>query len=203
MRTCTHCKVSKPENQFSWQDRQHRWRDSRCKACRASLKRVRTKPKNTRQPYRFPRGLSARMHDHLTRVELAYIAGIIDGEGSICSSQPRSNRAPLSIVVCMIHRPTIEWLHEKCGGGCWRTRTNQANARQSWVWLLKGARSTSLLQRLLPFLRTKRDEAGVALELGRTLWSENVRGRVTAETLIQRQQLGQLLRDLKRREWVA
>ena len=151
--------------------------------------------------YQFPRGLSAAVHDHLTDVELAYIAGLIDGEGCIMSSHPKNNSNPLSLAVTMIHRPTITWLHEKCGGAIRPHTTRQANARQGWTWYLKGVRTYSLLARVASLMHTKADEALVALALGQTFWRDNVQGRVTAETLEMRRRFGQQLRELKRREW--
>lgn len=201
MKTCTRCRKPKTKSEFSWQDSQHRWKDSRCKTCRAELKRLRHKPKNAIKQYKFKRGLSANVHNNLTEEECAYIAGIIDGEGSIWSSQPKNNTKPLTISVTMIHRPTIEWLQKACGGNSAPHRNRQEGVRQAWTWRLGAARATSLLRRVTAYMQTKQEEAFVALDLGATMWNDNVRGKVTEETLTTRKALGQQLRDLKKREW--
>ena len=103
----------------------------------------------------------------------------------------------------MIHRPTIEWLYSICGGRIEIRKSNQPNARQSWAWWLTGVRTASLLRRIVDYMVTKREEAEVALTLASTMWNNNVRGKVTEETLALRQKLGQELRDLKKREWKA
>lgn len=207
MRTCKRCKQELPEASFSWNDATHRHRDLYCKACRAELRRQRYVPRNTTRMHSFANRHGTVFDDtlyaHLTPTECAYIAGLIDGEGSICSSQPRNNNAPLCLHITMVHRPTIEWLDEKLGGNLRRHVTAQRNARTAWTIQLRGARVYFLLKRLLPYMQTKRDEAEVALDLGDSLFTPLVRGRVTAEVLARRQVLGQQLRDLKRREWKA
>lgn len=160
-------------------------------------------PKRAVRQYQFPKGLDQSLYDHLTPTTLAYIGGLIDGEGCIGSSHPLHNRKPLQINVTMIHKPTIEWLWRTCGGSLVGRRSNQKGARQGWSWIIKGVRTYSLLRKILPFMVTKREEAETAIELGATLWTDNVRGQVTEEVLARRRELGQKLRDLKRREWPA
>lgn len=58
-----------------------------------------------------------------------------------------------------------------------------------------------MLHRILPYLITKAEEARVALELAETIFWDQERGEIKAETHERRNELGQKLRDLKRREW--
>ncbi len=101
----------------------------------------------------------------------------------------------------MVHRPTIEWLDEKLGGNLLRHVSRQKPARQAWTIQLRGARTYFLLKRLLPYMVTKQEEADIALDLGESLFSPLVRGRVTEEVRARRAVLGQQLRDVKRKEW--
>lgn len=204
-RKCRRCNCDKQDSEYSWQDKSHHWRDVYCHGCRAELRRLHRKPRCTVRPGIYPCGLGQKQnhHDHLTDTELAYVAGLVDGEGSIWSSYPKTGMRPLALVVSMIHRPTIEWLHGKCGGYVSPRRSNAANARQAWVWHLHGIRSGSLLKRIIPFMVTKREEAEVGLKLWATFWVNQWRGRLTEETVALRRRHGQELRDLKLREWVA
>lgn len=198
---CHFCRTEKPESEFSWYDKAHTKRDTRCRGCRAALKRKRYRPKNSFKPPVLPYGLTEDMDMPLSKVEAAYIAGIVDGEGSIFSSYPRSAASPLRISVTMIHKPTIEWLHAKCGGQFFAHRTKQPNARPAWGWCLKAVRSRALLRKIIPYMVAKIDEAKVALRLAETIWYPQRRGRVTEETQTERCRMGQELRDLKRRRW--
>ena len=204
-RPCSWCKKTKSIKEFSWHDKSHRYHDSRCRQCRGILRRQRYVPKRTVRQHSFANKHGTIFDDslyvHLTGLECAYIAGLIDGEGCISSSQPRNNRNPLSIAITMVHRPTIEWLDEKLGGNFMRHVNKQQPARQAWTIQLKGARTYFLLKRLLPYMVTKQEEANIALDLGDSLFVPLVRGRVTEEVRARRAVLGQQLRDAKRREW--
>lgn len=202
MRTCTYCKQSKPDEAYSWADEKHHHRDSRCKRCRAIIKKKRYKPKHSTKQYTFYMHLSPRMYDEVPRDELIYVAGLFDGEGCITTSLPKTNQRPLSLKLSMIHKATVEGLHKVFGGSFGAHRTRQPNARQSWWWNIAGVRSYTLLKLLLPFLRVKRDEAEIGIELGETLWDIQIRGKVTEETLAKRRRLAELLHDLKRRDWL-
>lgn len=102
----------------------------------------------------------------------------------------------------MVHKPTIDWLNEKLGGGFYQHKSNQKRARTSWSFELKGARTYFLLKRLIPHMKTKRAEADIALALGQSLFIPLVRGKLMPETIAWRAKLGQTLRDLKRYEWL-
>ena len=201
--TCTHCKQDKPDDVFTWHDAAHTKRDLWCRACRASVKRSRYKPRSAVKPAVYPRKLNANVCDHLTELQLAYIAGLVDGEGCISSSQPRNNFRPLFLHLSQIHKPTIEWLRDTVGGGCVRNQTRQAPVRQAWLWLISGVRAYALLRRLVPFMHVKREEEEVACRIGETFFVDQVRGRVTPAVHALRKELGQQLRNLKRREWKA
>lgn len=160
-------------------------------------------PRNTVKPATYPYGLGPTVCDHIGHEDLAYLAGLIDGEGCITSSYPKSRERPLMLKLGMIHRPTIEWVKMVVGGGVTAHRTNQKPARQSWTWQLNGIRAYALLSRLLPYMKTKAAEAAVACLIGETFFVNQVRGKVVAEVHEKRALLGQELRDLKRCEWVA
>lgn len=128
-----------------------------------------------------------------TETEAAYIAGIVDGEGSIYSATTRETAYP-AIVVAMTDRAVIDWLATRWGGTV--QLHNQTNLRRE-VGLRRqyrigatGARAVEICRRLLPYLRVKdgqatliiecwrdgrhRDEAGVPLDVSRMLLSEQL-----------------------------
>lgn len=102
----------------------------------------------------------------------------------------------------MIHKPTIWWLWKTIGGSQLGQHIDSIpNSRTRWTWQLKGIRSYALLRRIARYMKTKREEAQVAIEFGRTFFAMQKGGRVQDHIHEQRNILGQRLRDLKRQEW--
>lgn len=102
--------------------------------------------------------------EHLTALELAYIAGLVDGEGSIYMAQyPRHRTSYPAIVVAMTDRGVIDWLAECIGAKV--TLHNQTNLRRhphykpQYRTGLTGTRAARLCARLAPHLRVKRQQA--------------------------------------------
>lgn len=198
---CGRCLVVLSENEFTWHNAAHTMRDAFCKDCRSALKRMRYVPKHKIASPKLSKGVHDRMYDHLSDTQAAYIAGLVDGEGSIISSYPNSRCNLLATVVTMIHLPTINWLAETLDVGVRRHVTKQGNARAAWSVSIKAARSLSLLRRIRPFMITKAEEADVGIALGMSAWNEQHSGRLTPETVKRRNELGAKLRELKKREW--
>lgn len=202
LKTCSSCGLKKLASEFSWNDTTHKYQDSRCRSCNTIRSAKRRKPRNSRKPYTHRSYLQPDMYSYVPADDIKFIATLIDGEGCITSSFPVSSRKPLSVKISMIHKPTMQWLHEMFGGSLCPHRTRQTNARQSWSWYISGIRSLALLCMTLPYMRVKQEEAEIAIALGVSLWSdENVRGHIPEDILMLRRALGQELRDLKRREW--
>lgn len=103
----------------------------------------------------------------LTPEERAYLAGLIDGEGSIyiAAVGPNRGRSVYAIVtVAMTHRPVIDWLADRTKAGTVKLH-NHSNLRQhphyrpQYRWQLFGKRARLLCETLLPYLRVKAEQA--------------------------------------------
>lgn len=103
----------------------------------------------------------------LTEVERAYIAGLVDGEGSIfvAAVGPKRNRTVYPVVtVAMTHRGVIDWLSERVAAGTVKLH-NQTNLRRypqlkpQFRVQVFGKRAKLLCEALLPYLRVKREQA--------------------------------------------
>lgn len=103
-------------------------------------------------------------------VALAYLAGIIDGEGciSVDAVPSPSTGAPshnLRVVVTNTSERLILWL--KSIGGTVRLSQRRTVPRH-WLpiyrWVVHGKNASTLLAAILPFLVIKRDQAMLALE---------------------------------------
>ena len=116
------------------------------------------------------------MYAHIEPVDLAYAAGIIDGEGHIALSKyvekgnrARRRRSGLSvygfhIAVMMTEPSAVQWLHKTFGGSFKPYPHKRCKGGMVWRWAVCGDSCASLLQVLLPYLKTKQKQAEVALE---------------------------------------
>jgi len=102
--------------------------------------------------------------------DLAYMAGLLDGECSIMhlnnSRGPRSRtqRWIWVVKVSMTDEPIIRWLHSH--GGTFSPRPSTLpNRKDQWCWSLNRQGDVeTLLRALLPYMRVRRDRAVEALE---------------------------------------
>ena len=144
--------------------------------------------------------------DTITQSDLAYAAGLFDGEGcvNIYHCKARKN-GPLHHVlrttVAMTDRATIEWLRSKFGGPIHSTH-HYPRHRELWVWALNAKKAGRFLQLIRPYLKTKATECWLALEYlaQRTLYRggrQGGRGRLPAEELALREGYCLALREAK------
>jgi hypothetical protein len=95
---------------------------------------------------------------------LAYVAGLVDGEGSIvigCSH--RANRLPnhwLQVGITNIDKELIDWLLNTFGG---HLSDYSHRPRHCWVWRVMGNEAKQFLQSILPYLRIKKKQAEIAI----------------------------------------
>lgn len=115
----------------------------------------------------------------LTPAIIAYIAGIVDGEGCIRISmrQPDGKtgkghlRQPsycLRVKVANTDKSLIDWLQVIFTGSIQECSSEQRRAKtghsQAWEWKLDSNKGMEFLRMIEPFLRTKRNQAILAIE---------------------------------------
>lgn len=100
----------------------------------------------------------------LTEIDAAYLAGLVDGEGSIMIN-PRGDTVTARLTVTNTHRGVLHWLSEVTGlGKVQAHRPESARHRATWMWVVNGDGALSLLKQLEPFMRIKRQQAMLAIE---------------------------------------
>ncbi len=106
---------------------------------------------------------------------IAYLAGLIDGEGHIAIFRRKpmppyiSSRYSLRLEICMCSLKTIQWIQEHFNGTIYkkrRTRTIDTGKlrKQSYAISWPGRKASDLLQKVKPFLITKSLEADIAIK---------------------------------------
>lgn len=96
-----------------------------------------------------------------------YLAGILDGEGSLCISRPVNAASRLDFRVSNSSPYLVNWLKDVFGG---RVNFRPTRAfRDEYVWFPSGkANKERLLLQLIPHLIVKKEQAKLALQYLRT-----------------------------------
>jgi len=117
------------------------------------------------KPLNFPSDVKLR--EKLEPTELAYMAGIIDGEGCITINHARSWQClsgytnMLQIKVAMTTYQVPYWLLDKCGGSL---REQPSAHKLIYVWTISSRQASNLLSQLLPYLKNTKAQAEAAIK---------------------------------------
>ncbi len=91
-------------------------------------------------------------------MNLAYIAGFVDGEGCIGFSKCRTTIFPRVLVV-NTNRGILEDLQVKFGGDIKPLSLRKSNWKQGWQWRISWTRAVNFLDKINPWLRLKSQQA--------------------------------------------
>ena len=157
----------------------------------------------------------------MNKTDLAYIAGIVDGEGYVGIKRSKANGKTTGrvndayherIQVRMVDEPAIRFLADTLGGWYYKEKPHCNNGRPLYCYQASDKKASEILTALLPYLRIKTEQANIVLALTthqRTLPAEHVekvstilanrwggfttamRGRISAEGIAYRESLWQ------------
>jgi len=108
----------------------------------------------------------------VTDLDAAYLAGIIDGEGSISLIAPyrRSRGGRVEISVANTSEALIGWLIATgFKASILRKQRARVHHKQAFEWKVRGVAVRQLLLAVLPYLVSKRPQAELALQFLETL----------------------------------
>lgn len=120
------------------------------------------------------------MSSVLTAIEAAYLAGLIDGEGSISVNRTKTSSSAKackrgfayrsSLVVAMTDLSILEWAQNITGVGkiCVKKRQSPKH-KPAWTWAVWSNEAVSLLIQLLPYLRIKLNQAENLIEFQKVM----------------------------------
>lgn len=112
----------------------------------------------------------------IVETDLAYLAGLVDGEGSIIihkykqqlyksrgngkRSDDKTPRFVVDLRVAMSDSVAIYWIKDKFGGSVTRVEDKRKTQyRPMYYWTTRANKASDLLKILLPYLKTKRPQA--------------------------------------------
>uniref|UniRef100_A0A6M3KAS4 Putative HNH homing endonuclease n=1 Tax=viral metagenome TaxID=1070528 RepID=A0A6M3KAS4_9ZZZZ len=101
--------------------------------------------------------------------DLAYTAGIIDGEGYIGILRIQRNQSKrivyeLRINVTMCNPLIPSWLHANFGGSYYEFQPPSLNHKKLYEWRLATWRAGEFLKLILPYLKMKQGEAEIGIK---------------------------------------
>jgi hypothetical protein len=129
--------------------------------------------------------------------KLAYLAGIIDGEGFVGAYYWLSNCTLMyRVQITNTNKELMDYLKEEYGGKYFPLRREKAEHKVGMQWQLNGMQGALLLTRVLPYLRLKRKQAELVIELSLLQKKEY---RLTREEHAQRLQIVDALRELNKK----
>lgn len=105
--------------------------------------------------------------NEMTEPEKAYLAGIVDGEGSVCVTRVRrkENRSGFrfyaTVQITNTSKQLLDWIQKITGlGKIYEISENGMGAkRKGYRWKIKHSQSRQVLESILPYLIIKKDSA--------------------------------------------
>lgn len=139
---------------------------------------------------RLARYRNGRRAAALSTAQAAYLAGLIDGEGSIMLNPRGAGAITSRVAISNTHRGILDWVASTTGVGKVQTmRAEGISNRTSYAWVTNGDGALSLLEQVRPFMIVKTAQADLAIEAQRRLrdpstktgpWQQEYRERVQA-----------------------
>ena len=97
--------------------------------------------------------------------DLAYTAGMLDGEGCITGSVPSGNKnGAIVVFISSSHMPVLEWLKQTYGGGTCNWNGNK-KGKHVEKWIVPSRSIIPFLHLMVPFLIIKQPQAYKAMAI--------------------------------------
>jgi len=135
----------------------------------------------------------------LEETEKAYIAGIVDGEGTVTLTKHHKNETPTPrISVSNNNLELLKWLRTKVGGGVIVSKKkSKPYHSNSYVWYVQQDRGLRFLGEIRKHLIVKKPQADLILEKYKSVTHRA--GRYTPEMLRKKMRLVAQIRKLNQR----
>lgn len=123
----------------------------------------------------------------LSCTDAAYIAGIIDGEGTISVNRTNTSSSAKgckrgyayrsSVRVGMTDLPILEWLQNTCGiGMICKKKSQSVKHKQSHTWSVWSKEAVELLHQIIPYLHIKHKQARNLIIFQNRMRSPGIKG---------------------------
>ena len=134
----------------------------------------------------------------LTEVEKAYLAGIIDGEGSIGLWRHHKNEtATPNVSVANNSLKLLQWIKQRAGGTIVSKKKRKAHHNDLYAWSVRQDRAIRLLNDVKEFLIIKRKQAELITSEYKSV--THPAGKYTSQMLKKKQRLVDKIKKLNQR----
>ena len=141
------------------------------------------------------------------KLQLAYLAGIIDGEGCLgisknTTKKQRQKNPKYQSEVCIINTDTrlMNWLKENFGGLVNERKIYGPNDKISYRWRIKESQHQIILKAIIPHLVIKTEQAKLIIKFLTNKTQNNLDGReVSQKEIIRREYYYQEIKKLNTR----
>ena len=104
----------------------------------------------------------------MKKSDLAYTAGIVDGEGWIGillnKSKGRKPYYLMRVVVANTNEWLIQWLKFGFGGYAYCRQSKANNTEPIWEWIITANKALEFLKLIYPYLHLKKPQAEIAIK---------------------------------------
>ncbi len=132
-------------------------------------------------------------------IEKAYVAGLVDGEGSVTLSRKHSNETPspeVSIANNSLH--LLDWVKNIVGAGKITSKSkNKVYHAQSYTWSVRDNKAICFLNEIKKYLIVKRQQAELITKKYKVCTPRN--GKYSPEMLRKKLELVAQIRKLNQR----
>lgn len=106
----------------------------------------------------------------MARMPIEYVAGIIDGEGTVSLTFPRRSKGDITSITTIVRVGStdldlVNKLYTQFGGKIYSKYTRNPKHKQAQEWVLTGLVALDFLKVIYPFLRLKKRNAEILFEL--------------------------------------
>jgi hypothetical protein len=134
----------------------------------------------------------------LEEVVKAYIAGIVDGEGSVTLMKHHRNETPIPYVsVSNNSLELVKWLKQVAGGIICTRKRKVLHHKTSYVWSVRQDRAIRFLDEIKQYLIIKKPQADLISKRYKSVTSRS--GKYTVEMLTKKYELVAQIRKLNQR----
>ena len=131
---------------------------------------------------------------NITDAEAAYIAGFVDGEGTINVLRTAKKRFLAELSIGQIDPRPLVWIKEICGGAGSNVRVyvykNRPTSKPIWLWAVQGEKFDQIIEKILPYLIVKKDKAEIAIKMRELIKGKGAGGSaLLADELMHRMRL--------------
>ena len=128
----------------------------------------------------------------MKKTDLAYMAGIFDGEGSICLRRVARKGMHQCYLLEVSVGNTNEWIIQQFkfafGGFAGVNRHGTKNHQVYWQWSLAAIKAGDFLKIIYPYLKIKKPQAELAIKFQEQKTGRRFRERTDAEKAIEEAQ---------------